>query len=144
MFGIKLLIFLCFCNSTSWAQNLHYGFLKPNVKPFKIKFIVDETSIYYCSDSTLLAPNTYFRLLYTDSSKFKIEIAAYRCVRSNKDPVLGNFVYQVDYMGYKNFGGAKLPATTRFAVPNISWTRKILEVKNNAAIEDAKFIQPAK
>lgn len=58
--------------------------------------------------------------------------------------VLGSFVYQVDYSDYKDFGGVKLPVTTRFAVPNISWTRKILEVKNNAAIEDAKFNQPAK
>ncbi|HEX9927303.1 MAG TPA: c-type cytochrome [Pyrinomonadaceae bacterium] len=58
--------------------------------------------------------------------------------------ILGNFVYQVDYSDYKDFGGVKLPATTRFAVPNISWTRKISEVKNNAAIEDAKFNQPAK
>ncbi|MDQ4121390.1 MAG: c-type cytochrome [Acidobacteriota bacterium] len=58
--------------------------------------------------------------------------------------VLGNFVYQVDYSDYKDFGGVKLPATTRFAVPNITWTRKILEVKNNAAIEDARFNQPAK
>jgi len=33
----------------------------------------------------------------------------------------------------------KLPATTRFAMPSGSWTRKILEVKNNAAIEDANF-----
>jgi hypothetical protein len=58
--------------------------------------------------------------------------------------ILGNFMYQVDYSDYKDFGGVKLPATARFAVPNISWTRKILEVKNNAAIEDAKFNQPAK
>jgi hypothetical protein len=58
--------------------------------------------------------------------------------------VLGNFVYQVDYSDYKDFGGVKLPVTMHFAVPNISWTRKILEVKNNAAIEDTKFNQPAK
>lgn len=63
---------------------------------------------------------------------------------SSVPTILGNFVYQVDYSDYKDFGGVKLPATTRFAVPNISWTRKILEVKNNAAIEDAKFNQPAK
>lgn len=58
--------------------------------------------------------------------------------------VLGNFVYQVDYSDYKDFGGVKLPATTRFAVPNISWTQKILEVKNNAAVDDAKFNTPTK
>lgn len=58
--------------------------------------------------------------------------------------ILGNFVYQVDYSDYKDFGGVKLPAMTRFAVPNISWTRKILEVKNNAPVADTKFNSPTK
>jgi len=53
--------------------------------------------------------------------------------------VLGFFQYQVDYTDYKDFGGVKLPTEIKFAVPNIRWTRKILEVKNNAAIDDAKF-----
>ena len=53
--------------------------------------------------------------------------------------VLGAFEYQVDYADYKDFGGVRLPASTRFAVPNISWTRRILEVKNNVAIDDEKF-----
>ena len=47
--------------------------------------------------------------------------------------VLGQFQYQVDYSDHKDFGGVKLPATTRFAVPNISWTRKIVDVSTNAA-----------
>lgn len=53
--------------------------------------------------------------------------------------VLGFFTYQVDYTDYKDFGGVKLPTTVKFAVPNIRWTRKVLEVKNNAIIDDAKF-----
>jgi len=53
--------------------------------------------------------------------------------------VLGAFNYQVDYADYKDFGGVKLPTTIKFAVPNIRWTRKVLDVKNNAAIDDAKF-----
>jgi hypothetical protein len=53
--------------------------------------------------------------------------------------VLGNFVYQVDYADYKDFGGVKLPTVIKFAVPNIRWTRRILEVKNNAAIDDKQF-----
>ena len=56
--------------------------------------------------------------------------------------VLGDFEYRVDYTEYKDFGGVKLPTIVKFAVPNIRWTRKILEVKNNAAIDDAKFIAP--
>ncbi len=53
--------------------------------------------------------------------------------------VLGFFQYQVDYNDYKDFGGVKLPTTIRYAMPNISWTRKITDVKINAAIDDAKF-----
>ena len=58
---------------------------------------------------------------------------------SSTPTVLGNFPYQVDYTDYKDFGGVKLPMSTRFALPNITWTRKILEVKINAPIDDAKF-----
>ena len=55
--------------------------------------------------------------------------------------VFGNFVFQVDYADYKSFGGVKLPTTTKFAMPNIYWTRKIIEVKNNVAVDDAKFVK---
>jgi hypothetical protein len=55
--------------------------------------------------------------------------------------ILGNFVYQVDYLDYKDFGGVKLPILINFAVPNIRWTRKVLEVKNNVAIDDGKFLK---
>ncbi len=53
--------------------------------------------------------------------------------------ILGNFPYQVDYTDYKEFSGVKLPTTIRFALPNITWTRKVLEVKINAPFDDAKF-----
>lgn len=53
--------------------------------------------------------------------------------------VLGAFVYQVDFAEYKDFGGVRLPSVVKFAVPNIRWTRRILEVKNNVAIEDSRF-----
>lgn len=55
--------------------------------------------------------------------------------------VLGFFNYQVDYADYKDFGGVKLPTTIKFAVPNIRWTRKVLDVKNNVTIDDAKFMK---
>jgi hypothetical protein len=58
--------------------------------------------------------------------------------------VLGEFVFQVDYTEYRDFGGVKLPAVVKFAVPNIRWTRRVLEVKNNAAVDDAKFINSSK
>lgn len=53
--------------------------------------------------------------------------------------VLGDHVFQVDYLDYKDFGGVKLPTTIKFAVPQIYWTRKILAVENNVKIDDAKF-----
>jgi hypothetical protein len=53
--------------------------------------------------------------------------------------VLGNFQYQVDYEDYKVIGGVKVPMTVRTSMPNLSWTRRVLEVKNNIPIDDAKF-----
>ena len=58
--------------------------------------------------------------------------------------VIGQFQFQVDYNDYKDFGGVKLPVATRFAMPNISWTRRIIEVKNNGAADDLKFAAPGK
>lgn len=55
--------------------------------------------------------------------------------------VLGNFVYQVDYQDYKDFGGVKLPALIKFAVPNIYWSRKVLDVKNNVNFDDKVFMK---
>jgi hypothetical protein len=53
--------------------------------------------------------------------------------------ILGAFVYQVDYNDYKSFGGVKLPFTMRVAMPGISFTRKIIRVKIDSDIKDAKF-----
>jgi hypothetical protein len=53
--------------------------------------------------------------------------------------VLGNFQFQVDYNEYKDFGGVKIPTIVKFAVPNIRWTRKVLEVKINGLVEDLSF-----
>jgi len=58
--------------------------------------------------------------------------------------VFGSFPVQVDYDDYKDFDGVKIPMTTRWAMPNLSWTRKVLEVKNNVPIEDARFSPPIK
>lgn len=55
--------------------------------------------------------------------------------------ILGFFQYQVDYLDYKDFGGVKLPSLIKFALPNIRWTRKVLDVKNNVKIDDAKFVK---
>jgi hypothetical protein len=56
--------------------------------------------------------------------------------------IVGQFQYQVDYADFKDFGGVKLPTTIKFAFPAVSWTRKIIEVKNNVPVDDAKFGVP--
>ena len=56
--------------------------------------------------------------------------------------ILGNYVLQVDYADYKDFGGVKLPTRVHFALPQIRWTRQILEVKNNVALDDKRFSPP--
>ena len=43
--------------------------------------------------------------------------------------VLGAFQFQVDYMNYRPFGGVQLPTSVRFAMPGITWTREIKDVK---------------
>ncbi|HEY2865751.1 MAG TPA: c-type cytochrome [Pyrinomonadaceae bacterium] len=57
--------------------------------------------------------------------------------------VLGNFVYQIDYSDYKPFGGVKVPTTIAYSMPGIRWTEKVVQVKNNAPAEAAKFNAPA-
>jgi len=56
--------------------------------------------------------------------------------------VLGNFVYQVDYSDYKLFGGVKVPTTIEYSIPGVRWTEKVIQVKNNAPAEAAKFSAP--
>lgn len=60
--------------------------------------------------------------------------------RSSATPtVLGFHVFQVDYLDYKDFGGFKLPTTIKYAMPQIYWTRRILELKVNVSIDDSVF-----
>ena len=56
--------------------------------------------------------------------------------------ILGAHVFQADYTDYKDFGGVKLPATIHYALPQIRWTRQIMEVRNNPTLDDAKFNAP--
>ena len=52
---------------------------------------------------------------------------------------LGPFPTQTDYEDYKEVDGVKLPFSIRWSMPGRSWGRKIAEVKQNAAIDDALF-----
>jgi hypothetical protein len=53
--------------------------------------------------------------------------------------VIGPFQYQIDYLDYKDFGGVKIPTTVKFAVPNIRFTRKLIDVKINAPVGETVF-----
>lgn len=57
---------------------------------------------------------------------------------------IGVFPFQIDFSDYKTFEGVQIPYTTTWSIPGRSWTRKITEVKQNTAIDDAKFNQPSK
>lgn len=60
--------------------------------------------------------------------------------RSTATPTMfGNYVYQVDYLDYKLFGGVKWPATVKYSMPNIRWTSKVVSLKNNPQIDDKRF-----
>jgi hypothetical protein len=45
--------------------------------------------------------------------------------------VLGSFDYQVDYQDYQKHQGILYPASMRFSVPNIQWTRQVSKVEWN-------------
>ncbi|MFL6275796.1 MAG: c-type cytochrome [Blastocatellia bacterium] len=54
----------------------------------------------------------------------------------------GPFPTQTEYEDYKEVDGVKLPFSIRWSMPGRSWGRKIAEVKQNAAIDDAVFNPP--
>jgi Photosynthetic reaction centre cytochrome C subunit len=112
-------------------------FANPNLKAIypktEFRFVdkIDGREVYLVTATT--SDNSRERLYFDAQTGLLVRRIA------GTPTVLGFFQYQVDYKDYKDFGGVKLPTTVRYAMPNISWTRKILEVKNNVAIDDAKF-----
>lgn len=56
--------------------------------------------------------------------------------------VLGAFEYRVDYNDYQVMSDFLQPTTVRFAVPNISWTRRVLSVEINPDIQPTMFQKP--
>jgi photosynthetic reaction center cytochrome c subunit len=112
-------------------------FVNPNLKliypkiDFRFVDKIDGREVFVLSATT--AENIRERLYFDAQTGLLVRRAA------STATILGNFVYQVDYADYKDFGGVKLPTTINFAVPNIRWTRKILDVKNNAPVDGAKF-----
>ena len=59
------------------------------------------------------------------------------------DTPLGRIPTQVDYADYREQDGVKTPFRWTLSRVNGRFTIQIAELKNNAAIEDAKFVRPA-
>lgn len=101
---------------------------------FRLLDRIDGRDVYLVTATT--AGNVRERLYFDVQTGFLVR-------RSVVTPTMfGNFIYQVDYADYKDFGGVKVPTTIRYAMPNIRWTRKVLEVKNNGPVEEVRFAKP--
>jgi Photosynthetic reaction centre cytochrome C subunit len=114
-------------------------FANPNLKPIYAKLEVrafdklDGKDVWFVLATT--TDNKRERLFFDASTGLLVRRSA------STQTVLGNHVFQVDYQDYKDFGGVKLPTTMKYAMPQIYWTRKILDVKNNVIVDDKVFIK---
>jgi len=117
-------------------------FANPNLTPIytKLEFRslerLDGREVYLVLGT--LADNRRERLYFDTASGLLVRRTA------SSPTILGNHVLQVDYLDYKDFGGVKLPTTVKFAMPQIQWTRKIVDVKVNKPIDDSRFAAPGK
>ena len=119
------------------AQIFANADLKPIYTKLEFRFLdrIDGRDVYLVLGT--LADNTRERLYFDVATGFLVRRTA------SSPTILGNHVFQVDYQDHKDFGGVKLPTTIKYAMPHIQWTRKIVDVKNNAAVSDDKFVAPA-
>jgi len=58
------------------------------------------------------------------------------------ETVLGLFPLQTDYDDYRDVDGIKQPFLVHWSMPGRIWGRKIVEMKQNVAIDDAQFNTP--
>ncbi len=65
-----------------------------------------------------------------------------RIVRYAETP-LGRNATQIDYSDYREQDGVKMPFRWTLARPNGRFTIQLSEVKNNAPVDDARFVRPA-
>ena len=63
---------------------------------------------------------------------------------TESETILGMFPLQTDYEEYRDVDGIKQPFLIRWSMPGRSWGRKIAEIKQNVAIDDAQFNAPTK
>lgn len=96
---------------------------------------IDGRPVYVVSATTV--SNTRETLFFDVQTGLLVRRSA------SSQTMFGRYVYQVDYADYKLVGGVKMPMTIKYSMPSIRWTRKILEAKVNAPVDDAKFKAPA-
>jgi hypothetical protein len=53
------------------------------------------------------------------------------------------FPLQTDYEDYREIDGIKQPFLIHWSMPGRTWGRKIAEIKQNVAIDDAQFNPPS-
>ncbi len=127
------------------------------LKPDEAEQIKREGQLFFPANIKTIYPKLEFRALekidghevYTVfattannlNERLSFDVATGLLVRRtvSSRTIFGNFVYQVDYADYKDFGGIKMPATTHYAMPHIRWTRKLGEVKMNVPVDASKF-----
>ena len=61
---------------------------------------------------------------------------------TESETILGMFPLQTDYEDYREVDGIKQPFLIRWSMPGRSWGRKIVELKQNVAVEDSRFDPP--
>jgi hypothetical protein len=64
-----------------------------------------------------------------------------RLVRYGETP-LGRLPTQIDYADYRDVGGVKIPFRWTLARTSGLFTIQVSEVKDNVAVDDAKFARP--
>ncbi len=62
---------------------------------------------------------------------------------TESETILGMFPLQTDYEDYREVDGIKQPFLIRWSMPGRSWGRKIVEMKQNVDIDDARFNPPS-
>ena len=59
------------------------------------------------------------------------------------ETILGRFPLQTEYEDYREVDGIKQPFLIHWSMPGRTWGRKIAEIKQNVAVDDAQFNPPS-
>jgi hypothetical protein len=79
---------------------------------------------------------TPLRMYFDEQSGLLVRLIRYG------DTPLGLLPTQIDYTDYRDAGGVKIPFRWTLARPGGRFTIQISDVKENVAVDDAKFARP--